>query len=419
MKTRSTLIAGAILLSVFLAGCGPTDQNESALNSKGDKNACIDGLIDKLEIDEGMVTNPSMIIDILKNDMRLIDLPSLMAVIGGYTKNEVPLKPMFDEMREGIITKQPVVAEFICAAVNENLIPKIDESGKMAITKTLHHMLILNEMTNAMFKDPALMSDVRDHLYRKREQAGISRELVRSVFDIYGLSGDAFEPAKTKTIDWAFDSLMKFREKGTISENEIRGRQIGVAVNVMEVMIVDYVKGYKDNAVASIPLSTNPPETLSVSTDSQRIVRYHLNEEWVALYESWMAAFLTGFGDSLDIIYPKVFIPAVLNASNNDYLFKRVIALWPTINFVLFKRADKIEPSIMPGHDKLALRWGEINRRHAEDYYRKHNDQELRGVIDLFNPIRKRFAELGNEMLKVVGKKLGMEPFDGAINVGM
>ena len=125
---------------------------------------------------------------------------------------------------------------------------------------------------------------------------------------------------------------------------------------------------------------------------------YLFNDEWTDLYQTWNLAFVTGNLTDLHIIYPKLLIPSVINASSDDYLFHRALSLWPTANFVLFNKSKGIESLAFAQQEELAQLWGQINVKYAYDYVEEHNGIYLGDFVNVLKLSTKKIikAVFGN-----------------------
>jgi hypothetical protein len=168
----------AMLLS---SGCKTVSTSGELASSVADneKYHCVDGAANKLGIDYNMMTDPALLRDILANDMYLSDFKPLMARLENDIRQPVSLRPMFNEVRDGIVNRFPPVNEFLCVFVAENLIQDI-EKGNNRITRTVHHNYLLDKINRLIFDDWQLMDGLYDHFLKKREEKGIKSDFVRS-----------------------------------------------------------------------------------------------------------------------------------------------------------------------------------------------------------------------------------------------
>ena len=333
------------------------------LETKGTE--CVDDLLKKFKISMDQQTDPELMKDILHNDMKLDDCPAVMKLLGSRLTDKESMKPMLETIRNNIITKNPALHEFINAALNENLIPTPDESGHKLILRALNHMVLLDTITKGMAEDYHLQEDVRNHIMNKRKELGIRDSFLGSTYDIYKAEGTLFGPAKTKTMDVAFDQLLELRRSGQVSQYDVLKRIASAEFNFAEAILSDEYHGYSDNARAGVDLARHPFSKVWLSGDN-RFVKYNLDQEWNSLYGSWDLAFMAANLPNPQIFFPKLLIPQVMDAKPEEFLFNRVMALWLTANFYLFEEVEKKPETWIPGREELAKRWGEINLTHGK-----------------------------------------------------
>lgn len=92
-----------------------------------------------------------------------------------------------------------------------------------------------------------------------------------------------------------------------------------------------------------------------------------LSQSWISLYTSWNMAFVLFNYNDLDIIMPKLLIPSIINAESENFLGVRVISLWLTLNYFLFRKHDKKEIVGPANKTSMAKTWAAINKRYAMD----------------------------------------------------
>ena len=273
---------------------------------------CIDQVMDKLKINLEMQTDPQMIAAILRDDMLLDDFDTVKTLLDSKLIDPKSLRPMLEKIRTGIVDKHPAVVEFLCAVTKENLI-QVSENTEYYVKRTIHNIYLLDILTKEMFDNWQFMVDLRAHFLKKREQLGINSDFIRSFIDIFKISGGLFFSAKTVTMDWVFSEYERIRRQGFIEQKDVNERKMGLTLNILEAVITDTRKEFRDNA-------------------------------------------------------PKLFIPQVLNAQSNEYLFNRALSLWVSINFYLFRKALNKPDLDLPGRPQIATRWGEINYKYAKEY---------------------------------------------------
>ncbi len=334
------------------------------------ENQCFDIFIEKLNIDMDMKTSVDLLNDILANDMFLGDFLPGQELLSDVLTGEAPLSPMFERIRNGIYNRHAPVGESLCALIQDDLIP-FDTKNDQIINRMIHHMFLLNIIVREMADNTDFMISILDHMHEKRRAAGVSENFIKSLFDIYRLTGGIFEPIKTKTIDWVLSDFVKFRTEGEISQRDSNSRRRGVILNVMEVVTADTLHGFESNAFTGGALAINPPDRLIITGDNNGI-EYVVNAEWMEVYQQWMLSFLMGNVPNLHLLYPKMIIPEVIDVDHHQYLFNRVLALGLTIDFVLLAKADNRPDCVMPNAEAIAQKMGEAGVPYAKQYIKDH-----------------------------------------------
>lgn len=332
---------------------------------------CIEQVMEKLKINFALQTEPQMIATILRDDMLLDDFDPIKTLLNSKLINPVPLNPMLEKIRTGIVDKHPAIVEFLCAAMKEDLI-QVDENTEELVKRTIHNIYLLNILTKEMFDNWQFMVELRAHFLKKREQLGINSDLLRSFVDVFKITGGLFFSVKTVTMDWVFQEYERIRRQGFIEEKDVQERKMGLTLNILEAVLTDKRQGLRNNALTGVALILTPPEDVRLLSEN-RALEYLLSPEWTSLYETWNLAFISGNMDNLDLLYPKLLIPQVLNAQSNKYLFNRALSLWGAINFYLFRKAKQHPDVILPNHEEIAQLWGELNYKYAQEYVIQEN----------------------------------------------
>ncbi|MEC4728523.1 hypothetical protein HWQ46_23655 [Shewanella sp. D64] len=348
---------------------------------KVNKPYTLDCVIEKLNVDMNMKSDPNILNDILKNDMYLSDLKGFIDLLGGRLTCPQDMALFLEEVRSGIVSKHPALCELAVIAVRDDL---ISEPNNVLITRTLHYTYLLDLLLKAMVKDHRFMHQVYIHIMEKRRvTCGIRAGFIRSAIDIYKLTGDIFSVIKTKTKDADFKQYITVRTRGVINDNEIRGRRNFLTVNISEAVIADFVAGYKNNALSGAVIGAIKIKNVSIS-EGDRSLKLELSQEWCSLYHTWNFCFMTPKLDFLQILYPKLLAPVVANADPNDYIFVRGMGLWLSINSGLFKKAKKEVSPVLLNRGALAKIWGEINLKYAKELYQKERSMQLQGFGTIF-----------------------------------
>ncbi len=346
-----------------------------------------DQIVAKLGIDMNMKTSPGLFNEILKEDMLLDDFPEKEQIFGNKLNEEWSAADFLGQIKEGF-EKRPPLVEYALEALDRDLIPGANAT---IMTRTIHQSILLEDLTVAMAESPDTMTGLLEFVMKTREEGlKISRKFPKNIFDLYKVTGSAFEVAKIVTMDWVFSQYEKVRKEGIQS---LTTRQVSLSVNILEALLTENKHGFKANALTGVGLAVNPFFNAWVDNKDpfNGFIMYEFTGggQWTSLYETWNLAFVTGNEENLHLIYPKLFIPSVINAKPNEYLFNRANSLWATANFVIFAKSplaaqDQNDPDrkrTLPsfeGHKKLATPWGVLNADYAEAYVKEHDKANLR-----------------------------------------
>ncbi len=345
-----------------------------------------DAIVGLLGIDMEMETDPDVVNSILRDDMLLDDFPGKEAIFGEKLERPWSAAAFLASVRTGFLAREPL-AEYSREAVERGLIPP---PNPQILHRAIHHTILLDDLTRAMADDPQLMDDLLAFLMRKREDKfGVPPKFPKNVRRLREITGSVFEVAKIVTMDWVFAQYAEIRERGI---EDLPKRQLSLGVNIVEALLTENGNGFKPNALTGVALALNPFSDAWVTDDGRRFIKYKLDARWTDLYESWNLAFVTGNEENLHLIYTKLFIPSVIGAPHDDYLFNRALSLWATAQFVIFwKAATPKRPDYqMPGSEELAAPWGEMNARYAEAYVREHNHADLRSRWSMFKVLLRK-----------------------------
>lgn len=155
-------------------------------------------------------------------------------------------------------------------------------------------------------------------------------------------------------------------------------------LNIYEAGITDYNKGFKANALCAEALSeelnnlniniryrkmliipANSKNCFYKQLTENYSIDFPVSQRWQSLYVSWNLAFVLGHLDNLDILFSKLLIPSVLSVKSNQFIEARVVSLWLSINFFIFRLEEN---NTLPGHHnrfEIAQEFGKINKKYA------------------------------------------------------
>lgn len=382
-----------------------TEQDEPGpgVSAKQDPYACVDTILERLGIDLGMRTDPALLAGILRDDMFLDDFPPVRVLFAESLAAPVPLRPMLVRTRAAIVSRQPAIQEFLCAALERDLIPMVsDEKSKAIIRRSVHHAFLLDALTEEIVDNLSFMTAIQKHLLTKRAAFGIRGDLVGALEDfkrIYG--GRMFEPTKIVSADLRYTAGAMIRQRGSITEEEIKNAQVGQKLNILEAAVTENAAGFGDNALVGAALSAIPPRAITLDPDTTAF-EFDVSQRWTTLFESWNLAFVTGNVAHLQIVYPWLFIPSVIGADKQDYLFHRSSALWLTSLFHQFAMLTRKPDAPIPNKHALARLFGQTNLAYGEAIVREELGRDLEQLRPALNITLGQIMELMKQTLSAV-----------------
>ncbi|MFQ5621584.1 MAG: hypothetical protein ACE5FT_07150, partial [Candidatus Nanoarchaeia archaeon] len=162
-----------------------------------------------------------------------------------------------------------------------------------------------------------------------------------------------------------------------------------VRINIYEAGTTEYKHGFKDNALCAYALAKdlkfNPPhgefKLKRVIPENNKDPFYRLisgrrnlfldietTQGWASLYTTWNMAFILGNLGNLDLLFPKLVMPSIINAEKSNFLPVRLISLWLTINHSLFRYSKNIKVTGPRNKIRMARAWSRINKKYALDF---------------------------------------------------
>jgi len=344
--------------------------------SPAELSKCVDSAARLLRIDVNMQTDPELLKDILGTDMRLADSRDVIRLLGDDLSRAKPLRPMLEQVRRGITEVHPAVGVTLCAALaDDTTLNTFINPNTAIITRTIHHMYLLEKITNKAADDRVFMGQVHNHITDTVKAISPHKSAIGHTWDLFRAAG-LFGVAKAYTIDGTMSDYKKFRDDGFISPKEEAARKRGLTLNVVEATTADLFHGYFDNARVGKALASIGPSAIKV-TGANRTIQYVGTMEYAQHYETWNLAFITGNLEFHNMLYPKLLIPSVLLADANDYLYHRVLALWLSINFYLMGYLSQHTPIVIPGKEEISKLWGKVNLRYINYMQAQKGEPEL------------------------------------------
>jgi len=321
----------------------------------------------------GQHTDPELLERVLRDDLLLGDFEPFTERVAPLLASPQPLDPMLERIQDAIRHRQPAVLAFLEAHASDLSVP--DEAAQV-VTRMVHHTYLLEELAQAIVASPSFLEALHAHVHALREIFGLRERFFAFVADVYrAADGGVFEAAKIRTLDLMIDQYMGWRKgpEGELNEAQRFRKNAGIKLNMFEAVTKDLFAGFADNARVGTKLGLVGVRELRVCGPN-KVVQQVLAPGWTSLYQAWNLAFMMGNLDNLDLLYPKLLVPSVIDAADDDYLFRRGCVLWFSANITLFNilRARHDGEERVPRMPELARAWGAINLAQSEGLLAGH-----------------------------------------------
>jgi hypothetical protein len=329
------------------------------------QETCLDEVMDGLNIDRAMHSEPARVLATIEI-MGLDGFEHNEEIFADLLTGPVDLSGFISQVRTAVLNKQPAVEWFLCRALDEGLIVfenKLNERVETAI----YTAVVLDRITNLMFDEVSFMMKIKEHYISKREIAlGEERGTLAYWLGISEHVGGLFEIVKTATMDAVFSQYIAFRQREELTSLDLLKKNFGLKLNIIEAVLKDIRVGFDSNARVGWRLFNSPMREL-YTEGSDNVMVQVFDEDWVPVYGSWNLAFMTGNLNDLHLLYPKLFIPSVVDAEDHYFLCNRGYSLWITVNMFLLRRIAGEEEVLLPNAQELAEVWGEVNLEFANE----------------------------------------------------
>jgi hypothetical protein len=384
------------------------------------------------DLQESMQTNPKIIKEILE-EFKMDDFKTTHAVMGKLLKDIITtpqdLQPMFENIKKGLLTKHPAIIEFAELALEKGWF-----KPSQHVIRSIHATYILEILTATMCNSHDFFIEVQDHYREKEKTMGISSKhpfktfvntlkIVRSPFGtakllsidpimIYfriqrGLTNSHVNKKEAKVLLKAKKiNFIEYKLLLPILKNNLEHVLELLRINIYEAGVTEYKKGFKTNAICAHELSEdilhNPPKTIfkkksvipenntgtfykSITEKDNLFPAVELSQSWVNLYTTWNMSFILNDLDELDILFPKLVIPSIINTETENAGGARIISLWLSINHFLFRKYDKKTIKGPENKAEMAKAWAQINKKYAFDLAKKETHEDSETLKKTFN----------------------------------
>lgn len=407
----------------------------------------IDDAMVALGLSFDMETDVSIIRNILA-EIKLDDFQTSYVPMQQFFEDIVSqpqnLETMFSQIRWGLLKNGAAIVEFLNIALNKQWLSPSPYSNK-----SVHIAYILEAITAAMCNSNVFFDEYVEHIRSKEKDIGIDREhIFRTFLKTFPGSLNFFGSAKAVSLDMALvyfrvtrelkgravtrQSVRELYDSGKISflEHKLLLPLCNKAqcvcndwlrVNIYEAGVTEYRNGFTTNAIAAHVLSEDVlvhchPESFqlrhvypesatgdfysSLVGDNNYFPVVKLRKDWANLYLTWNMAFILGELNNLHYLFPKLLIPSVLCSNSENFLGVRIISLWISINNSLLLNFNDVEKLTAPENRKeMAMAWGDINRRYAENLYKVHINSDKNSLLTSF---QKRFSRPYTNLVKQI-----------------
>ncbi|MCF7871732.1 hypothetical protein K9L97_01745 [Candidatus Woesearchaeota archaeon] len=419
---------------------------ETISKSKTEEN--FDRSLTALGLSMEMKTNPELIAQILQ-EMRLDEFQTNFEPMNLFFRNVLDkpqsLTPIFQNIASSLEQKHPAIIEFADLCLKNNWFKKSEH-----VIYSVNVLYILEKLTSAMCNNHDFFMEIHNHYRTQEKKLGLDTiHPISTFFNALKMSRDYFKIAKSFSLDplMIYSKILRGLDKSRISKKELKNmfknKELNyveykllsknhekhaahilelVGINIYEAGITEYKNGLKVNSISAHELSEDLvsicPKTIfknkniypennkssfytSVFDSNNLFPTVEVSQEWASLYTSWNMAFILGDLTDLDMIFPKLFLPSLLDSNPEDFLGVRFISLWLSINHVIYRKDSKKEITGPSNKREMSQAWGEINKKYAFKIAKKELHEDSKVLMKHYN---KFFSHPFFNLLKLIVK---------------
>lgn len=360
-------------------------------------------------------TDPRLMQEIIR-DIKLDDFVAKNVVMDKFFKNigikSLPLEPMLKNIEKALLKKHPAIIEFLEVALEKKWL-----KPSRHIVRAVHVTYILEHLTMAMCNNYEFFVEIQDHYKIKERECGIdSRRILKTFFQALKLSHNLFGSVKSWSIDPA---MIYFRTRRGLSKSHVPDKQARkllkagrlnyfeyrllssldkngienindlVRINIYEAGISEHKNDLQNNALvahilaeairrdppqaefkkkAVLPDNSQDPFYKSISEEDNLFPVISFSRKWTRLYVTWNMAFVLKRLDDLDLMFPMLLIPSIIDAKSDNFVGTRLISLWLTLNSFLYRKYEKKIVCGPVNKAEMAQTWAKINKKYALEY---------------------------------------------------
>ncbi|OGH93752.1 MAG: hypothetical protein A2538_02630 [Candidatus Magasanikbacteria bacterium RIFOXYD2_FULL_41_14] len=383
-------------------------------------------------LEKNITTNPQIMKGVIA-ELKLNDLKTKNERMRKFFQDIISepqdLQPMFNNIKKGVASKHPAIVEFADLALKNNWFRPFEH-----IARSVHVMFVLEALTATMCNSHDFFVEVQDHYKIKERACGIdTTHSLNALMRALKISRDFFKIAKAFSLDPLMiyfrirrglagshltigeakkmlrDKKINYLEYKLLSpilKNNIEHINELVRINIYEAGITEYHNDFKTNSISAYALSEDlrcdPPLAMfknknviptknddifyqSISEKNNLFPTVNTSQNWASLYITWNMAFVLGNLDDLDLIFPKLLIPSLINAEPENFLGVRIISLWLSVNHNLFRQCDKIQVKKPAKSDEMSVAWAQINKKYAFKLAKRETHEDSKTLKKNFN----------------------------------
>lgn len=390
------------------------------------KNEIVDQAIAAMGIDPSMHTDPYIISEILAEmhlDNFRTNFPPMRHFLHLAKTEPQPLHPLFHDIKTALVRKHPAVIEFVELALEKEWF-----NSSPHIIYSAHVAYVLEALTKYMCESHEFLVELHDYLRVKEREAGLDKQkLITGFVKLYRLFHKPFFSFKAASLD---PSMAFFRMRRGFPGNSIGKKKLHelyernkiniieyramrhvpkerllpaldlFEINIYEAGIAEYEAGFKSNSICAYELSDYIERVKPEAKFIDGFPTINFSQGWDSLYTTWNMAFTLGYVDELDLVFPKLVIPSLLNAENHIFISARCISLWLIMNFDYFRKVDGKKSVSGPRNKKMmAEAWGRINKKYAIELAERETHEDSK---ELMRHYRQTFAHPFVKFLKLI-----------------
>ncbi|HAT1821768.1 TPA: symporter [Legionella pneumophila] len=373
-------------------------------------------------------------------------------------RKAIDLNPLINKIKSDILKNKSLCT--LLAYIEENELIDDDEieNASSTIQLQINLLCLLEAITITMANSNDFAHDIYNHMMKQRGEGATGNPFYNFLFGIPSRA-TLFERLKLISIDPGLTSIIFHRQMGAnpetqadlndfVSQNRLSGWNADIelanfdvaststlpamGVNILEAVWEDSTGHNKNtsgipNAQAGLGLiaimeekeyttsfklaeTTLPQGTtlhsdlgyslipeLKVDNSPKKVSQFHIDEQWMNLYNSWNLCFVIANIDPV-FVPLKLLIPSVFSAEPSNYKETRVLTLFLVAN--LFLNQQTLNNPLFSNNFSfqngaaILKKWGEINRNHASELMQQSSPKTGKEPEALYNRVLGKHAHL-------------------------